>query len=982
MNMAIEEENRDGSGENWSIYRDALLPTSFSHAATKPKPKPWERAPVSAHAPRLAGQKIWKKASSLQSTALQSNQIQDKENAVQADLELEKGGLGARKKRRGMGGKENIGEAKFMAINVEEVVEGHVKESSPKKNGSLRDEDAFLVPRKRTNANHLITPRKALRPIENNTIVPTLQVKELESPTKATKIQLKDVEVGEQQENEKPRRRKSMRKSRRLTKSDLVEDVAEDRRTSFVFGQTGGVGSAEKFSRVDALLKQHFNQAEEASVGAENFGGLQESLPVLEDAPTSMTLVEADEIPEPVSTAVGTDSMDSHIEQPTPLSEVDEAAAHNAELVFIQQSVESEPETPSNADELSKVVIEDLEDHSGAEATVDVANTEQQPNQAANETADIPSLATEQVQLEPIAEQPPRTPIKASQLYSAPLESNGSSIASVLSPTKSVATPRSRRKTPQRSATRRSTRTTRNSSMSGGEPSSQVAPGMDGPAIETSDAGALSVENQIPVVEPAAIVDNIAFSPEDELIPEPEHATADMSAEILLGAEQCMDKEVDSDTARPTNTVDDHHEELQLEELSLATAESADEISAPIEDMTEEDSLEQESCDEQLRQDFDPSSPEQSDVPPMSMSLMSEPLEQAPSSEATSEESAENFELIEPISITTSTPKKAPSSPIDENTDFQESFTPDPTTTELTEMISENAPPATYDHDDTDMLRNFLSKVKADKAAKAKTSIPKRKRSLPHSPLQIPLETADVAPSPASPKPKDDFDVSLPTTSPSKRRKRNEPSHRAHQEEVSTEPQSIRRSGRTRLPVKAAPAAPSFIPVRRIGQDGDSTITLRRNEEKELAALTKVNTRKNKSGASHPLDWLEKEKEEKEKDDPASRQRALKEVFDEKNYKQKLNKKGLTVVWAEELAQFQTQEGKKAILPVVPEKEGKKVVMAEKESEKEKEKPILPGDEKRSISTPKVKVGIRSKMTLGMASNGTPAPKRRVRGRP
>jgi hypothetical protein len=110
-------------------------------------------------------------------------------------------------------------------------------------------------------------------------------------------------------------------------------------------------------------------------------------------------------------------------------------------------------------------------------------------------------------------------------------------------------------------------------------------------------------------------------------------------------------------------------------------------------------------------------------------------------------------------------------------------------------------------------------------------------------------------------------------------------------------------------------------------------------------------------------------------------------VFDEKNYKQKLNKKGKSVVWAEELAQFQTEEGKKVVVaPVVPEKEGKKegkkVTIVEKEPEREKEKPILPGDEKKSTSsTPKVKVGIRSKMTLGMAANGTPAPKRRVRGR-
>jgi len=180
-------------------------------------------------------------------------------------------------------------------------------------------------------------------------------------------------------------------------------------------------------------------------------------------------------------------------------------------------------------------------------------------------------------------------------------------------------------------------------------------------------------------------------------------------------------------------------------------------------------------------------------------------------------------------------------------------------------------------------------------------------------------------------------------------------------EDEATEPQSIRRSGRTRLPVKAAPlAAPSFIPVRRLGQDGDNTVTLRRSEEKELAALTRVNTRKNKGAAQLPVQVLAKQAEEKE--DPASRQRALKEVFDEKAQRQKKGKKRKTVVWAEELAQFQTEEGK--------------TVELEREPEKEKER-TAPTEEKKNA----VKVGVRSKMTLGMVVNGTPAPKRKMRGR-
>jgi 6-phosphofructokinase len=101
-------------------------------------------------------------------------------------------------------------------------------------------------------------------------------------------------------------------------------------------------------------------------------------------------------------------------------------------------------------------------------------------------------------------------------------------------------------------------------------------------------------------------------------------------------------------------------------------------------------------------------------------------------------------------------------------------------------------------------------------------------------------------------------------------------------------------------------------------------------------------------------------KQAEEKEDPASRQRALKEVFDEKAQKQKRGKKRKTVVWAEELAQFQTEEGK--------------AVELGREREKEK---AAPTEEKKNA----VKVGVRSKMTLGMAVNGTPAPKRKMRGR-
>jgi len=180
------------------------------------------------------------------------------------------------------------------------------------------------------------------------------------------------------------------------------------------------------------------------------------------------------------------------------------------------------------------------------------------------------------------------------------------------------------------------------------------------------------------------------------------------------------------------------------------------------------------------------------------------------------------------------------------------------------------------------------------------------------------------------------------------------------------EPKSIRRSGRTRLPVVKSPvAAPSFIPVRRLGQDGDTTVTLKRSEEKELAALTRVNTRKNKGAALSVSELLKKKGEEKE--DPALRQRLLKEVFDEKAQKGKKGK-ARNVEWAAEIAQFQ-----EAVVA-----NSKKVpvgVEAEKEPAVEKDKKVV--EEKKGA----VRVGSRSKIALGMGMNGTPAPRRKTRER-
>jgi hypothetical protein len=165
-----------------------------------------------------------------------------------------------------------------------------------------------------------------------------------------------------------------------------------------------------------------------------------------------------------------------------------------------------------------------------------------------------------------------------------------------------------------------------------------------------------------------------------------------------------------------------------------------------------------------------------------------------------------------------------------------------------------------------------------------------------------------------------------------------------------------------------------------------------RNEEKELVALTRVNTRKNKGSALLPPVVLSKKADDKE--DPVLRQRLLKEVFDERAKKSGKKGKGLNVQWAEELAQYQeiAKRGAAAKKPVTKVKIGKAEVVEElqkledivwdephaDEKPREQEKGGESGKEKvKEIPKPKVKVNMKSRIALGMGVNGTPAPKRR-----
>ena len=219
-----------------------------------------------------------------------------------------------------------------------------------------------------------------------------------------------------------------------------------------------------------------------------------------------------------------------------------------------------------------------------------------------------------------------------------------------------------------------------------------------------------------------------------------------------------------------------------------------------------------------------------------------------------------------------------------------------------------------HDDSETEMLRNFVTRVKADKtakaaaAARAKLNVRAKRRSgssgsttaASGSPvsrkelassdvLRVPLGEKDLnmSPSPskkrkadaeqrlAKPNPRlstPDLDDTTPPR-PKRRRKKMEaetggvfnPNFQPCQGDAAPEPVAPRRSTRTRTsrmglkaPVPSANSA-APIPVRlpghlNTGEDafGASTAMLRRNEEKDLAALTRVNTRKNKGEAEYP----------------------------------------------------------------------------------------------------------------------------------
>ena len=890
--------------------------------------KAWERAPVAAHAPRLQGHKIWKKV------GVRSQQ--DKENHDAAQAELEKEGAGARKKLRMTGTKENIGDAPWQNESAKPVPsEGFdavvsVKDISRTPLKDSNSDALQFIPRKRTNTNHVITPRKQLRKITVNEISQNSGKKSAQHITKT--IPLNDRDSTDPVASEKPaRRRKSLRKStRRLTRGDATAE-------------------AEKTADIDAGIN-------------------------ISEPPVAPQAIPRN-TEEPTTTVVS-GYFEETQEQARKQSQetVEDFAAQKEKLALLQQALDMihsekpESEVSEARKDNSTVQMSDMQSASSLE-NVDGITV------AANE-GERAQLHGQSIEVQPT--------------ILPSIESGTRAISA--SPSKAVGTPKGRKRGgSHRRGSRRSTRTTRASSARAATPQpGQAGNAQSGSSTESIAESNLNEGQHAPLKNIASTCPDKTTAtslPEGPDLREAKgsvevDATSGSSAEvsapskpdkslqipvsrskISIGRFECIEafQDIRSGQNGPGEFVEVAAEE-DVEgvhgspEIDVKTRRVDASGNSGKEDASKEPIFEMQAdltteSEIQLAQNATDS--------PL---IESSPVIFSPTADAeafkSDDQCVEIFEVLEPISI--SRGKTLSSVDLNDSVeDLPETSTPDPTTTDLVEAISQNAPPTTYDHDDTDMLRNFLTRVKANKAAKAGAVAPKRKRSLPHSPLRLPLGEADPNISPSAQQLKDEFDVSLPSAFPStnKRKKRKDP---ALDEEDMTEPKSIRRSGRTRLPVKAPLTAPSFIPIRRLGQDEDTTVTLRRSEEKELAALTRVNTRKNKGGSLHVAEVLARKAEEK--DDPAARQRALKEIFDEKTEKGKKEKKGKSVLWAEELAQYQSADGKKIEL--------------EKETDSTKEKEVVV-DEKKSA----VRVGVRSKIALGMGVNGTPAPKRRMRGR-
>lgn len=209
-------------------------------------------------------------------------------------------------------------------------------------------------------------------------------------------------------------------------------------------------------------------------------------------------------------------------------------------------------------------------------------------------------------------------------------------------------------------------------------------------------------------------------------------------------------------------------------------------------------------------------------------------------------------------------------------------------TVEKTESPKRKTRSETRFSDDTSMLKEFLNRAQAKKAAKTPVfsapDLHKPQVSPRRSPRKALGSHDDNALSPQ----KSREIANRPGTPPGKPKPESPDPDDA--DDIGAEPTSCRRSTRTRLPApsKTPPGAPSFIPVRRA--DGTDPVVLQKSQAQELAMVTRANTRRNKGQSKPPLLALH--------DLPA-------EIAEIAVITKARGKQSKTVDWAERLASYQ-----------------------------------------------------------------------------
>ena len=802
------------------MYRDAFAPPQDIR-----RPKPWERASVPAHAPRLQGQKIWKKA------GIQIRNNTEKESIL---LELQSEGNGTRKKQKVWGAKENIGDAAWGSafgsenfVQDQNIVEDTGGDDAPSKGQDGGKDDALrFIPRKRTNTDHVITPRKPLRQTYLNGQAQTLEV--------GSGVTLRE---------KSNRRKMSMRSIRQST-------GMKAKRTSLFSAGDGAVPSLAANTDINlylGVIQQQGETASEATFNTESSAA--GNRPSDEEAEPGQ-LLATQRVPGSVEMGIDSQAPSTVKDTDSPKkrkrSSICRDSRRKTKSFTLSQGITEEPSVQHN------IATHGIEIH--LPANQDLPNLEQEVLSTDNAARTAHGICIN-ASAEEIQGPVQLGPINGAVEQEPPSEDRFE---------KSV-------------------------------PTQDMQPDIQ--SVESVD---MSHQAEYPPTIAGFSSDGLGHTVvEDRIRPHPGNVEV-----------PTIDNHVISEARKALK-----HEQFEL----------AEKVAAP------DFPLEKKSPTDPL--------PASHLVSASVEAASSQTDGEAPGSAADLEPSMQVLvEHTPTLDIITTVTEELPQLPA-----------VDPSACEPAQALPASAPSFSYEDDDTDMLRKFLTRVKANKAAKAENLTPQRKRSLPHSPLRLPLGELDTnsSPSPLSLKPKRELDAIDPSPSP-KRRKRNDAVDEGNLK-------TIRRSGRTRLPVKsAAPGAPSLIPVRRLGKDGDGTVTLRGSEEKELAALTRVNTRKNK-GAMGPAEVLLLRAAEKR--DPVLKQRLLKEMFEEKK-KGKSGEKGKSVAWAEELTQFQR----------------------DKKDDKDQDVAMM-GPSSEEKSAVRAGAAVRNKIALGKPINGTPGPKRRTKER-